>query len=243
MSSLAERYHHVRLLLESLNDPYPTPRSALETDPGPAASAYVPCETCLRTGEVRVRSGWMLCLGCDGRGWRRRERDDQPWDAYVNLRLDEAADLPRASAARPARSESADDAYAWERAIQTQDRYGSYAAIRRALDWLSSEHPRRYRLVRFVVVEQQPVGLSVVANAELELGILMITRRVGKVRVPPWLMEQPKRRQTIETMLADGLMPGEIARKLGVSKRVVQRKIRAGEKSRIRAAGVPSLGT
>src|SRR5215831_16765105 len=77
---LSERVQSVRLLLVTLNDPYPRPRSLLVPDSGPAASRYVPCETCRQTGEVRVRGGWALCLACDGVGWKRREHGERPWD-------------------------------------------------------------------------------------------------------------------------------------------------------------------
>src|SRR5215467_4876054 len=94
MSDLADRVQRVRLLLDTLDDPYPQPSTALRPDSGPAASAYVPCETCRRAGEVRVRGGWQLCLLCDGRGWRRRQAGDPEWDAYVELPVVEAAALP-----------------------------------------------------------------------------------------------------------------------------------------------------
>src|SRR5262245_44112657 len=57
---LPERVVRVRLLLETLNDPYPTPRSALATEAGPAPSAYVPCEACQGRGEGRVVGGWHV---------------------------------------------------------------------------------------------------------------------------------------------------------------------------------------
>jgi hypothetical protein len=77
---IEERVQRVVILLESLNDPYPTPRIALVPDSGPAPSRYVPCETCSRRGEVRVRGGWQLCLLCDGRGEKKRE-NEPAWDA------------------------------------------------------------------------------------------------------------------------------------------------------------------
>jgi len=239
---LSERVQSVRLLLVTLNDPYPRPRSLLVPDSGPAASRYVPCETCRQTGEVRVRGGWALCLACDGVGWKRREHGERPWDAYLEMPLDEAAALPRPSAARrpidPARLEAS---YAWERALQVHDRHGSYQAVRRALSALHEVNLGRARLVRAILVDGEERRLSEALELELELGVVWIALRVGAVRVPPWLVERPARTQSIEALVVQGLKPGEIARRLGMSKKAVQRKIRAGMRSKIGGALEPPL--
>src|SRR5262249_32775291 len=156
LSGLAEHVSRVRLLLETLNDPYPTPHGALEPDSGPAASRYVPCETCRANGEVRVRGGWQLCLLCDGRGWRRRERGDVRDAAYLERPLAAAVSLP---VPRPKRvriaSQVEPEMYAWERLKASYDRHGSYAQVRRQLDWLGGVHVVRHRLVRAVLVEHE----------------------------------------------------------------------------------------
>jgi len=236
MSDLAERVEQVRTLLASMNDPYPRPRTCLEPLSGPAASRYVPCEPCRQTGEVRTKRGWMLCLVCDGDGWRRRRHGDEPWDRYLGLRLVEAAELPRASAARRPEEASPQEApYGWERAIQVQDRHGSYRAVRRALSALEDANSARARLIRQTLVDGEPRQLSDRAALERELGLVWITLRVGTVRVPPWLGGKPVVLETIETLYAKGFRPGEIARRLGMSKRAVQRQIRKGIRSKIEA--------
>ncbi len=161
MHGLAERVQRVKVLLETLEDPYPTPRSALRSDSGPAASRYVPCETCRRSGWVRRRRGTVLCLACDGDGWRRRQRDEGEWDAYVGLPVQEAVALPVQPAPRP-RSAFEGDArgYAWERLRASYERHGSYRELRLRLAQLAGEQPRRHRLVRVVLVEQLPRRLS-----------------------------------------------------------------------------------
>lgn len=229
MSDLIERTARVRLLLETLNDPYPAPRSRLAPDSGPAPSRYVPCETCRREGWVRARGGWMLCLVCDGNGWKRR--DGEPaWDAYLELPLIEAADLPRESkGGKPIPPEVYEKMHTWERLVQTYDRHGSYQAIRSALDRLSYARPRQHHLVVAVLVEHEARELAPVAQLALDLGVLAITLDVGKVRVPPWLIEQTaadERRATIEGLAAEGLSAGLIAKRLGLSKRAVQRRLR-----------------
>src|SRR5262245_22830839 len=99
MPELRTRVERVRLLLATMDDPYPPPRGALRTDPGPAASRYVPCETCRASGWLHQRDGWHLCLICDGRRWKRRQ-DEPQWDAYTNLPLEVAVQLPRAAPGR-----------------------------------------------------------------------------------------------------------------------------------------------
>ena len=228
MPELAALVHDVRLLLETLNDPYPTPRSALEPDSGPAASKYVPCETCRSLGQVRARGGWVLCLVCDGTGEKLRESEPE-WDAYLCMPLVEAMQLPVASMAKTStRVDIAASTFAWERAKTTLDRHGSYEAIRQQLRWLRGVAPRRHHLVTFVLVEHEPYALSELDAVELDLGVLMIALRVGVVRVPPWLVERgaARRQETIASLAAEGLTPGQIARRLGLSRKSVQRKIR-----------------
>lgn len=239
MPDLAQRVQHVRLLLETLNDPLPAPRGALRTDAGPSRSHYVPCETCRREGWVRRRSGWILCLVCDGRGWKAWETGEEEWDAYMELPLEEAGQLPRepnpVSLARveeeiAERETGSVRPYGWERLRASYDRHGSYGELRRCLGWLSLAHPRRHSLVRAVLVDHEPRRLGPVAVLELELGVLMIALRMRTVRVPPWLIERTEadaRRESIAELAAQGLRAGEIARRLGLPKSVVRRKLKA----------------
>jgi hypothetical protein len=245
MSNLAERVQRVRLLLETLNDPYPTPRGALEPDAGPSASRYVPCETCREQGWVRRRQRrYVLCLACDGVGWRRRERDDVEWDAYLELPLDEAAELPREPTRRtlPPPGDG-EPPYAWERMQRTYERHGSYRQLRVQLERLSYRQPRRYRLVRAVLVDHEPRLLDEVAALELELGVVTIALGMRGVRVPGWLIERSaaaERRSTVGELAAQGLRAGEIARILGMTKEAVRRKLATAERRRIQRAGAPA---
>ena len=224
---IAEQVQRVTLLLQTLNDPYPTPRIAVEPESGPSPSRYVPCETCMRRGEVRVRAGWMLCLVCDGSGWKRRE-DEPAWDAYLEMPLDEAIKLPQSFRTNSGRI-SDDDAFGWERLRRRYDANGSYAQLRRQLRWLQVAQPRRHGLVVAVHVEHEPRVLSSESERQLYLGVLALALKLGKVRVPRWLMEQgeaERRRHDIVGLAAEGLTPGEIARALGLTKKVVQRRLR-----------------
>jgi len=242
MSNLAERVQRVRLLLETLNDPYPDPQGALQPDSGPDRGRYVPCETCKRTGWTKTRHGHKLCLGCDGRGWRRRDRRDVEWDGYLEMPVEEAAQLPREPTSRripePVEGEPP---FAWERKKQLADRHGSYRELREALDWLRVTQPRRHALVRSVLVDHEPRTLTVQDVTSVELGVTALAMRMRTVRVPAWLIERSRaaeRRETIEALAAQGFTAGEIARRLGVPKKVVRRRIgvvnsaRAGDPAR-----------
>jgi hypothetical protein len=238
-SSLAERTQRVRILLETMNDPYPTPRGALRSDAGPAPSKYVPCQTCRRSGWVKQRRRYVLCLICDGRGWKRRQKTDQAWDAYLEMPLVEAADLPREAtpvSLRQVADEVAEAegryerlSYGWERLQKAYERQGSYREVRRHLAWLSEAQPRRYRLVRSVLVDHEPRILEPALTVELDLGVVAITLRMRSIRVPPWLIERSaaaERRASITELAAHGLRVGEIARTLGLSKEAVRRKLK-----------------
>jgi len=228
MSDLAERVQRVRLLLDTLNDPYPQPGTALRPDSGPAPSAYVPCETCRRAGEVRVRAGWQLCLVCDGRGWRRRESGEEPWDAYLELPLGEASQLPvpiRPSSPPPS---GVEESYAWERERRRYDRHGSYRELRAQLDRLQLVRRRRYWLVRGVLVEHDRRVLDARSRMQLDLGVLQLALWMPVVKVPAWLIERTKsvdRQLTISELAATGMTIGEIARRTGIPKRTIRKRL------------------
>jgi hypothetical protein len=179
MADLAERVAHVRLLLETLNDPYPTPRGALEPDSGPAPSRYVPCDACNARGERRVAGGWAMCFACDGRGEKRRTRGEPAWDAYIGLPLADAAELPR-EPTPPRVVADQDESYGWERLRRTYDRHGSYRSLRAQLDWLSFADPLKYRLVRSVLVDHEPRELDDAMRTQLDLGVIAIARRMRR---------------------------------------------------------------
>jgi DNA-binding transcriptional ArsR family regulator len=234
---LAEKVHGVRLLLESLDDPYPTPQAALRPDSGPAPSKYVPCETCRATGVVRRRRGVFVCLICDGTGRKRREAGDPEWDAYLGMPLAEAAELPREQLPAPA-APGPDEGYAWERAQRAHERAGSYRELRRHLEWLREAHPRWHQLIQAVLVEHAERELGPRAALELELGVVSLALRMRSVRVPRWLREPiAPAHQTVATLAAVGLKAGEIARALGMTKKAVRRQLKRVES---RAAGAPA---
>jgi len=228
MSDLAERVQRVRLLLDTLNDPYPQPQTALRPDSGPAPSAYVPCEACRRAGELRVRGGWQLCLLCDGRGWRRRTGNEEAWDAYIELPLTEASQLPvpiRPSSPPPT---GVEESYAWERERRRYDRHGSYRELRGQLDRLQRAHTRRYWLVRGVLVEHDRRALDAPSRLQLDLGVVQLALWMPVVKVPAWLIERTRtseRQLTISELAQTGMTLGEIARRTGIPKRTIRKRL------------------
>jgi DNA-binding MarR family transcriptional regulator len=246
MYDLVERVQRVRLLLETLNDPYPTVRGALRSDSGPAASRYVPCETCRRTGWVRRRRNLeSLCLACDGRGWRRRQVDEAEWDAYLELPVAEAVQLPTETTHRPLVQD--DGGYGWERLQQAYERAGSYGEVRLRLEQLGAHHRRRYRLIRIVLVDGEPLVLARRDETELDLGVLWVTLRMRSIRVPAWLMEHEARTAnlTVAALAADGYKPSQIAARLGMTKDAVKRTLRRQHQAngrRLGSTGDPGAG-
>jgi len=244
VSDLVERVQRVRLLLETLNDPYPQPRTSLRPESGPAASRYVPCETCKRTGWIRRRREFALCLVCDGVGWRRRQHGELEWDAYVGLPVQEAVALPVEVAPRRRTPDATNESpYQWERLREAYERRGSYREVRQRLAELALDAPRRHTLVRVVLVEQQPRRLDELDQLELDLGVVTITLRMRVIRVPPWLMEHERMsvNATVAELAADGFKPGAIAARLGLSREHVKRTLRKQrQRSRIGESDGPS---
>lgn len=252
MPGLADRVQRVRLLLDTINDPYPTPRGHLRPDAGPAPSRYVPCLTCHRKGWVKLRRELVLCLVCDGTGSKRRRGNEQAWDSYLNMPLSEATPVAREPMSlRQVEEQVAEQegrledlSYGWERLQAAYQRHGSYKELRRQLEWLARVRPQRHRLIRTVLVEHEPRQLDARSSLELELGVVQVALRMRTVRVPPWLLEHAaadERQQTIAQLAGKGMRAGEIARKLGIPKEVVRRRLKTLPTPKVESwqAGIP----
>jgi len=183
---------------------------------------------------VKRRREWFLCLVCDGAGWKRRTRAEKvEWDAYLELPVEQAVGLPTMPVGRrrdDAALAAQEVAYGWERARRAHDRHGSYGELRRALSWLAVVEPERHALIRAVLVDHEQRRLGRVEQAGLELGVIALALRMRTVRVPPWLIERSaaeERRESVEALAAAGLGAGEIARRLGLSKKAVRRRLTA----------------
>jgi len=169
----------------------------------------------------------ILCLVCDGSGWRRRRAGEIEWDRYCEMPVAEAVSFTSMPVAITSATESdREQSYGWERARAAHDRYGSYKELRRALDWLRDREPRRYTLVRVVLIDHESRRLSAPDALSLDLGVVSIALRMRTVRVPPWLMERrdaDRRQQSIAQLAAEGRTAGEIARRLDIPKGTVRK--------------------
>lgn len=257
MAHLAERVHRVRLLLVTLNDGYPTVRGAIETPSGVVEGRRVPCLDCLRRGWIATREGRALCLVCDGRGWKLRT-DEEPWDEYVELPTQEAAELPVMPSAPPATAilaRLADEqaeregryhslAYGWERARQAADRKGSYGELRRSLERMRESREQMHRLVVATLVNDEDIVLSPRARTVVELGVVWTARDMrGPVRVPHWVMDRHRAESvadTVTTLARDGLSAGQIAARTGMTKKAVKRRLKLNGSRLPSDAGVAS---
>jgi hypothetical protein len=233
---LADRVHRVRLLLVTLNDGYPTVRGGIATPSGPVEGRRVPCTDCLRRGWIKTRSGMTRCLICDGSGWKLRTIEE-PWDEYVGLPTQEAAELPVMPSAPPATAilaRLADEqaeregryahlAYGWERARQAADRKGSYPELRRSLERMREHRPRMHRLVTVQLVNGEQRELSPGARTQVELGVVWTALDMrGPIRVPHWVMDQHRAETTLDTVATlarDGLSAGQIAARTGMTRK------------------------
>jgi DNA-directed RNA polymerase specialized sigma24 family protein len=142
---------------------------------------------------------------------------------------------------KPLHNGTVDDAYPWERARASYDRHGSYKEVRIRLDQLADAHRRRHRLVVVALVDKEPVTLSPEDDTQTTLGVTWIALRMRSIRVPGWIMERSaaaERRDSIEALISDGYSAGEIARRTGMSKEAVRRRIKRGNALRSGQAGV-----
>lgn len=177
MTPPLDRRSAVLLLLDSLLDYVPTPKSSagqLAASGGAAVGTVVVCANCDGSGlviGVRIQTGTkaqQTCRACEGSGTRRARKSENGTDPMLSTRekavhmplrgrgmdtheLD--SELARLERSRRERSgeRSSRDAYGWERERAAARKAGSYVELERALDWLREVAPgRAYRVWRFV---------------------------------------------------------------------------------------------
>jgi hypothetical protein len=171
-----ERERRVVLLLESLNDYLPSPRTASGSiaAQGPSIQTNT-CGTC--SGEGRTKYG--RCHTCGGEGAHAPAMESYQLDAEI-------ARLEEDKQAREGKDRGS--LYGWERERRRMEKHGDYRALRRALDLLGSMAPGRVSLVRAVHVDQVPVRLSEAVKAELADVIYCLAELMPTpIRVPSWI--------------------------------------------------------
>jgi len=237
--SLPDRVNAVRLLLESLNDYLPDPPTssgiiARSSLPGPAPGRRVPCTYCRKTGYVRDRTRTRYCPVCLGTCWRTKERNDESWDEYTGERVaDESEHKPEPMTLRQIEHELeritrtvTEERFGWERERRSYERQGSYQELRRALTRLefawTTGHLLIYRRY-FRNVEVDLADSDAVLLGAAEEWVARDMR--GAVRVPQWMARNghAAKRKGIAELAADGLTPGQIARRLRLPKAKVRR--------------------
>lgn len=232
---MQERRELLRLLLQTLDDHLPRPRSTYGGgESGPSSSRYVKDAG---TGE-----------------WRPRRAGEKAWDAYLEEPLEDALKPGwTISGARDTRAEIArltasidriqrildakegridHERFGWEIEREALDRTGSYQKLRKLLAELKLAHPdqwqavmRRYDPGR----EGMPFAPGIEEQRLADLGEAWIEERIGSIRLPPWILEwqADRRRNTIAGLAAQGYGAGAIAKRLRIPKKAVQRQLRA----------------
>lgn len=243
----------VRLLLDTQDDYLPGPSSiSLGDMSGPAPSSRRPCDDCRRTGFTTHG----LCLVCNGTGLRRatlREQRTDGWDEYVEAPVADAV-VPQLSAGHDRLAEirrldasiskiqrtldakagkHVEEAFSWERMRAAYERAGSYKELRRCLGDLRHRWPEGYAVVRRVYT----IRLNTLSSRERtieDMCVRWLAQEMKDVRVPPWVEQyaSEQRNDTIESLHAQGLTPGVIARRLRIPKEKVRNVLRKREQRR-----------
>ena len=215
---MTERAQLVEHLLRGFLDWVPgPPGSRYASAPGPAPGKRRRCETCASTGRVvetkqgrrpcqtcrqhRGHHGCLLCLVCDGTGWRPRRAGETGEDEYLNpgtfgetwtivedrrTRDRAIAKLESLQLVREG-DEGTGDRFTF--ALDCRDaqyRQGSFAELEQVLHWLRDVQPQTYSLVmsRLVYQDVDATPLRSVLEQACEL---ISARMPEEIRVPSHL--------------------------------------------------------
>lgn len=243
---LQDRVERVRVLLETLDDYLPGPTSSrLASQPGLAPAKRVPCEFCHRTGRLHYEGDLVLTCGvCDGTGWRRRRKDDEAWDEYVQAPIAEEGDrkprvattaeleaiIARARAAERSRAgDHSHEREAWEVKRERLEREGSYRALRRCLTQLRSERPELYAALS-LDLSGLPVDRTGEFAARVDAGLAWLAYRMpGRIRIPNEDSDLHRRRvKSVMECVAAGMRSAtSIAKRTGIERAKVKKILEA----------------
>lgn len=258
MQDLAERVRCVRLLLATVDEPYPSPRDSIGglegRVAGPAPGRRVPCGVCAKTGRVMYSDGTSrLCPLCGGTTWRRRRKGEDAYDEYTGEPVGDSDSAPAHKTPfrleddyrklgvqleavdhllEPGRSPE----YAWETVRRTWDRAGSYPELREALAVLAEHWPAGHAVIQSVWLRHVPVRMIGKAHDVEKVGVTWLAIQMqGEIRVPSWLLEDAlhDRKLTFAEMVRAGHSASEIAKRLQMSKKRVKKMLKG---ARLRAA-------
>lgn len=285
------REDRVRILCSTLLDYLPGPKTwsgqlARSANPRPVTQDVAPCTLCLGRGRLRHGRACLICPSkiryqgtpgrvdhacyqcdvCDGSGWRKRRRGEEPHDPMTGLSSSElavAADAPAPIQRRSHEANLGEESDPLERSRRARDRSGSYRELERCLEILRDREPWLYELVWHVLVCGEPIVLSPAAQAGLENGIVWLAREMRQARVPRSLLDTQERRDAKKVSLWRGRAPGhekqrgqrnaeiseayvagekvsKLAERYGITREHVHRIVR-GERDQVRGVHDPAV--
>jgi hypothetical protein len=233
-----DRVRATWILCETLLDHLPEARqssSVLGNSAGLTAGRLVPCGRCGGRGRVTGKGnpcatctprtspnrnpaygtshGCVVCLICEGTGWRKRRAGDPEWDEYAGVELapeptDLLGQVRQALALEQERPELRDVALrradrvlgemngvthelGWVDAWKRKAKQGSYAELAAALEVLRDREPNRYGAIWHYVVLNEPIELSAVVQGFLnESMVVLASMMPDRIRVPKQLTDE-----------------------------------------------------
>lgn len=202
MAEQSERERRTILLLESLHDYLPSPRTASGSIAAQGPSVTAPsCETC--NGEGRTQYG--RCHTCGGKGAHTPCMEPYQLDAEI-ARLEENT--------RAREGKDRGSLYGWERERRRMDSAGDYRALRRSLERLSRWAPGRVSLVSALYVYHVPVRLSDQVRQELADTIYCLSELMPTpIRVPSWIDQKASQDGTLRLAKGRGMDDKQRARR------------------------------
>lgn len=190
----SERERRTILLLESLHDYLPSPRTASGSiaAQGPSTSSSA-CDTCSGTGRTR----YGPCHTCSATGQHAPAMESWQLDAEI-ARLEENT--------RAREGKDRGSLYAWERERKRYERHGDYAALRRSMDRLQQWCPGRISLVAAVHIHRLPVRLSDRVQSELADTVFCVSELMPTpIRVPSWIDQKAAQDGTLRLAKGRGM--------------------------------------
>ena len=236
MADLRERARRerIRILLRTRNDPYGNVRAKATpyTTAGPAPGRKQRCPACDGTGKTRLRQKCQACDGLksiavDSYTGRVADKDDRkPQPMTPERREAELARL-QSSLTLSAGETDPNEAYGWERAVESRNRQGSYRELERALEWLRSDDHEGWLFITWVYGSGLDVELSPYARAREASYLGKLSDLMpSKIRLPRHLHSSlmDSKRETVRELIKKGLPLEEISELVLLPLRLLQRE-------------------
>lgn len=227
------RRERIRILLRTRNDPYSNIRAKATpyTTAGPAPGRKQRCPVCDGTGKTRLR---QKCQACDGlksiavdsyTGRVSDAQDRKPQPMTPERRESEIQRLQSALTISAGETDP-NEAYGWERAVETRNKQGSYRELDRALEWLRSHDPLGWEFITWVYGSGLEVELSPYAKLREDSYVGQLSRHMpSMIRLPKHLHTSlmDAKRETVRELLKRGVTREEVAALVLLPLRVLER--------------------